>query len=144
VRASPGLCDDKGFIPCTDGYQHAEFPNIFAAGLAVQVKAPFSNLKTPFGVPKTGFPTDVQGKIVANNIAHRITGRGKIKQHAFGKIPGICIMDAGSKEVWILTNHLFKPRQFEIMIPNVIYNFGKRLLEKYMLYKNQLGWSFLP
>lgn len=144
VRNSPGLGDDKGFIPCTEGYQHVNYPNIYAAGLAVQVKAPFGNLKTPFGVPKTGFPTDVQGKIVAKNIAHEITGKGKHHEHQFGKIPGICIMDAGSKEVWILTNHLFKPRQFELMLPNVLYNFGKRFLEKYMLIKNRLGWSFLP
>ncbi|MBT4762300.1 MAG: FAD-dependent oxidoreductase [Bdellovibrionaceae bacterium] len=144
ILNSPEICDDKGFIPCHDTYQHVKYSNIYAAGLAVQVKAPFKEMKTPFGVPKTGFPSDVQGKIVANNILHAITGKSKEKAEAFGKIPGICIMDAGDKEVLILTNHLFKPRQFEIMIPNVIASFGKWMLEKYMLIKNKRGWAMLP
>lgn len=145
VQDAPGdLADEKGFIPADDGYRHVQYSNVYAAGLAVQVPPPFQNCAAPFGVPKTGFPSDVMGKIVAHNILRDITGKGKYKRQAFGKIPGICIMDAGSKEVWILTNHLFKPRQFELMIPNVIYNFGKLMLEKYMLWKNRRGLAWLP
>jgi sulfide:quinone oxidoreductase len=95
-------------------------------------------------VPKTGFPSDVQGKIVAHNVLEKIKGGKRFKEMAFGKIPGICIMDAGHKEVVILTDHLFKPRRFEIMIPNVFYNIGKRLLEIYMIFKNRHGLSWLP
>ena len=112
--------------------------------MAVKVKSPFSETKVNFGVPKTGYPSDVQGKIVAHNIAEKIKGGTDFKSKAFGKIPGICIMDAGHKEVWILTDHLFKPRNFEIMIPNVILNIGKLLLEKYMIFKNRHGLSYLP
>jgi sulfide:quinone oxidoreductase len=53
-------------------------------------------------------------------------------------------MDAGKKEVWIISDHLFKPRNFAIMVPNVIYDFMKLSLEKYFLWKMKRGYSFLP
>ncbi len=144
VRSSPHLGDEKGFVPTNDGYQSLQFPNVFAAGLAVQVQSPFTKCAAPFGVPKTGFPSDIQGKIVARNIRSLVTGDGKWKQMPFGKIPGICVLDAGNKEVWILTNHLFRPRQFELMLPNVFASTGKWILEKYMLFKNRHGLAYLP
>lgn len=145
VKNSEGVGDAKGFIPCKDNYQHQQFDNIFAAGLAVQVLAPFSGTPVPFGVPKTGYPSDTQGKIVASNIASLVSGdKKKLKEMPFGKIPAICIMDAGCKEVYLVSNHLFKPRLFELLIPNVFHHPGKLLLEKYMLTKNRLGWVWLP
>lgn len=144
MRNSPALTDEKGFVVTNDGYQHVKYANVYAAGLAVQVVSPFKQCAAPYGVPKTGFPSDVMGKIVAQNIQHAIRGDGKFKTHPFGKIPGVCIMDAGAKEVWIVTNHLFRPRTFEIMVPNVIYNIGKKTLERYMLWKNRAGLSRLP
>lgn len=144
MKNSGDLVDEKGFVECHDTYESVKYPNVYVAGLAVKVKSPFSGTKVNFGVPKTGYPSDVQGKIVAHNIAEKIKGGSDFKAKAFGKIPGICIMDAGHKEVWILTDHLFKPRNFEVMIPNVILNIGKLLLEKYMIFKNRHGLSYLP
>lgn len=145
IKNSEGLGDAKGFIPCKDNYQHQQFDNIYAAGLAVQVVAPFSGTPVPFGVPKTGYPTDTQGKIVAHNIAAMVEGgQKKPKELPFGKIPAICIMDAGGKEVYLLSNHMFKPRLFEILLPNVFGHPGKLLLEQYMLFKNRMGLVWLP
>ena len=141
---TPQLTDGKGFLLCNDAYHHEKYENIYGAGLAISVKAPFTPMASPYGVPKTGYPTDTQGKIAAANISRAVRGISEKRKRPFAKIPGICIMDAGNKEVFIFTSSLFKPRVFELMIPNVFYNIGKRILEKYMLWKNRRGLVFLP
>ena len=133
-----------GYIPVTDDYRHVSIPNVWAAGIAVDVKLPFKPGKVPFSGPKTGYPSDETGKIVAENISRINKGKAELKKKAWGKIPGICVMDAGKKEVIILSDTLFKPRKFAVMIPNVIYDFSKVLFEKYFLWKTRHGFSQLP
>lgn len=145
VSNSPGLkATANGYLPVTDDYRHIELSNVWAAGIAVDVKLPFKPGKVPFSGPKTGYPSDETGKIVAENIIRVTRGETKLKKKAWGKIPGICIMDAGKKEVIILSDKLFKPRNFAIMIPNVFYDFSKILFEKYFLWKTKKGYSYLP
>ncbi|MBS7787774.1 FAD-dependent oxidoreductase [Flavobacterium sp. CYK-55] len=134
----------NGYIPVGDDYRHLTVPNVWAAGIAVDVKLPFTPKAIPFASPKTGYPSDETGKIVAENILRVSQGRTDLKQKAWGKIPGVCIMDCGKKEVIIFSNHLFKPRTIALMIPNVLYDFSKVLLEKYFLWKTKRGYAFLP
>jgi sulfide:quinone oxidoreductase len=145
IRNSPELAaEPNGFIEALPSYRHKKFKNIWIAGLSVNVTPPFKQGKVPFGVPKTGFPSDETGKIVAENITRVATGKTVLKEKPWGKIPGLCIMDAGKKEVLILSNHLFKPRIFAIMIPNIFYDIGKVALEKYFLWKMKHGYAHLP
>jgi hypothetical protein len=44
-------------------------------------------------------------------------------------------MDAGKKEVIIVSDTLFKPRKFAIMLPNILFDINKVFLEKYFLWK---------
>jgi len=144
MKNSPKLVDDKGFVETKASYQHIKYDNVFAAGLAVKVAPPFQITGTPFGVPKTGYPSDVTGKIAAKNILRLIKGEEKLIEKDWGKIPALCVMDAGHKEVYLFANHLFKPRQFAIMLPNIFNDLGKVLLEKYFLWKNRHGYTSLP
>lgn len=145
IRNSPELeAAPNGFIDVLPSYRHKKFENIWVAGLSVNVPAPFDQGKVPFGVPKTGYPSDETGKIVAENITRVFRGEQQLKEKTWGEIPGLCIMDAGKKEVLIFSNHLFKPRTFAIMLPNVFYDFGKVLLEKYFLWKMRHGYAQLP
>jgi sulfide:quinone oxidoreductase len=133
-----------GYIPVGDDYRHRDYKNIWAAGIAVDVKLPFTPKTIPFGSPKTGYPSDETGKIVAENIIRAAKGETKLVRKEWGRIPGLCIMDAGKKEVIIFSTSLFKPRSFAIMIPNVIFDFNKVILEKYFLWKSKKGYAFLP
>ena len=134
----------NNFIPILGNYRHATINNIWGAGLAVDVKPPFRQGEIPFTIPKTGYPSDVTGKIVAANVIKTFEGKTDFVEKPWGKITGLCVMDAGKKEVLLLSNSLFKPRVFAIMIPNVFYDISKVLLEKYFLWKLRKGYSFLP
>ncbi|MFN4298335.1 MAG: NAD(P)/FAD-dependent oxidoreductase [Thermaurantimonas sp.] len=133
-----------GYLQVDDTYRHKKYPNIWAAGIAVNVVPPFKPGKVPFSSPKTGFPSDETGKIVAENIARVVRGEKRLKAKKWGDIPAICVMDAGNKEVIIFGNKLFKPRAFAIMLPNIFGDFNKVLFEKYFLWKTRNGYSFLP
>nr|WP_315170928.1 FAD/NAD(P)-binding oxidoreductase [uncultured Flavobacterium sp.] len=145
VTNSPDLhATPTGYIPVGDDYRHRGYKNIWAAGIAVDVKLPFTPKSVPFGSPKTGYPSDETGKIVAENIVRVAKGQTKLVKKEWGRIPGLCIMDAGKKEVIIFSTSLFKPRTFAIMIPNIIFDFNKVILEKYFLWKSKNGYAFLP
>lgn len=145
VANSPKLeTPPNHFLPILPNYRHKTIKNIWGAGLAVDVKPPFKPGKVPFTIPKTGYPSDVTGKIVAENVIKTIQGKTNLKEKEWGKITGMCIMDAGKKEVIIVSNTLFKPRIWAIMLPNVFYDINKLFLEKYFLWKLRHGYSFLP
>ncbi len=145
LKNSPTLeAEPNGFLNVLPTYRHQKWNNVWVAGLTVNVPAPFEQGKVHFSVPKTGYPSDETGKVVAENIYRTSVGKVKLKEKPWGQIPALCIMDAGKKEVLIFSNHLFKPRSFAIMLPNVIYDFGKVLLEKYFLWKMKKGYAYLP
>ena len=143
MKHSAQLVDEKGFVVCNEGYQHLKYKNVYGVGLAVEVNAPFKCV-VPFGVPKTGFPTEVSAKIAVENIVNEIKGKASFKKRDWGKIPAVCVMDAGHKEVIILGDHLFKPRKFAVMIPNIFNDWTKLLIEKYFLFKFKHGLAMLP
>lgn len=139
---SPGLGDERGFVPINDRYQHPEFANIYAAGVAAQVKPPEPTL-IPTGVPKTGWMSEVMARVVAQNIAADITG-GEHRELPFGDIRPLCIMDAGNQGMIIGLDRVFKPRKVEIMLPGPWSHWAKLAFERYYMAKMRNGLVQLP
>lgn len=145
IANSPKLATPENhFLDVKPSYQHKNYANVWGAGLAVDVKPPFKPGRVPFGVPKTGYPSDATGKIAAGNVVKALRGKTNFKEKPWGKIPALCVMDAGKKEVIIIGSTFFKPRFFAVMIPNVLNDFTKVFLEKYFTWKLRHGYSFLP
>ena len=143
VRATPGLSDEKGYIPVQDTYQAKAYPEIYAAGIAAQVPVPWQTA-VPIGIPKTGFPTESMAKVAAHNIAAAIKGEPPASHKDFGQMAAVCMMDAGNNGVMILADHMLPPRKAAVMIPGPQVHAMKVGFEKYYLWKSRHGYIRLP
>lgn len=142
ILNSPGLGDERGFIPTDDYYRHRSYENIYAAGVAVQIK-PQMPTPVPTGVPKTGWMSEVMGKTAAHNIVAAITG-SEPRKVPFSEIKPLCIMDAGSQGMIIVLERVFKPRRWEILVPGPWSHWAKLAFEKYYLTRIKHGLVYLP
>lgn len=142
ILDSPGLGDERGFIPVDDTYRHRDYENIYAAGVAVQIK-PQVATQIPTGVPKTGWMAEVMGKAAAHNIVAAVKGEEQ-RAVPFADIKPLCIMDAGTQGMIIVLDRVFKPRRYEIMIPGPWSHWAKLVFEKYYLARIKHGLVYLP
>ncbi|HEX2923532.1 MAG TPA: FAD/NAD(P)-binding oxidoreductase [Chloroflexota bacterium] len=142
IQNSPGVGDERGMVPTNDGYQHLSYRNIYAAGVAVAIKPP-DVTPIPTGVPKTGYMSEVMAKVAAHNIAADILG-WEHKDLPFADINALCIMDAGTQGVVLLSDRVFKPRKFELLIPGPWSHWTKLAFERYYMWKMATGRSYLP
>jgi len=143
VRATPGLADDKGYIPVEDTYQSKAYPEIYAVGIAAQVPVPWQTA-VPIGIPKTGFPVESMAKVAARNIAAAIKGEPLGSHKEFGEMAAVCMLDAGNNGVMILADHMLPPRKGGVMIPGPQVHAMKVAFEKYYLWKSRNGYVRLP
>ena len=143
IRDSLNLGDERGFIPVTSNYQHKIYQNIYAAGVAVAVNPP-GLTPIPCGVPKTGYMSEVMAKVAAHNIIYDITGEKKREELPFPNIRGLCIMDAGKQGVVMVSDHIFAPRKYELLIPGPWSHWAKVIFEKYYMWKLKRGLTYLP
>jgi len=143
VRSCEKIVNPAGFVNVRDTYQTEAYDNVYAIGLAAAVKAPWTT-PVPIGVPKTGFPTETQAHAAAKNIGLQVKGLPATVEKPFGKIPAVCVMDAGNNGIMLLGDHMMKPRRAAILIPGPQNHAIKLGLEKYFLWKAKAGHVQLP
>jgi sulfide:quinone oxidoreductase len=139
---SPGVGDERGFIPVNDRYQHQTYKNIYGAGVAVKVKQP-EQTPVPCGVPKTGYMSDVMGKVAAKNIEAEIMGKPP-QELPFADINLICMMDGGDMAVLLASNRIFPPRKLAVVRHGRVWHMAKYMFEKYYMWKVRSGRIYLP
>jgi len=143
VRDTPGLADEKGYVPVLDTYQSQAYSDIYTVGVAAAVTTGWTSA-VPLGVPKTGFPTEVQAHAAARNIAAAVRGEPPVAHKDFADIPAVCIMDAGNNGVMILADKMLPPRHAAAMLPGPQAHAAKLAFEKYYLWKSRHGYVRLP
>ena len=143
IKKSIGLGNENAFIPVTEGYQHITYPNIFGVGSCVELSSVF-NTPVSIGIAKTGFAAISSAKTAVENIERLINGNHQVKFESMTRLPELCVLDLGDKEVLTITLPLLKPRIFSLAVPNLISNFTKVSVEKYLLWKYRRGHSWLP
>lgn len=143
VRSTPELSDEKGYVPVRATYQSEKFDDVYAVGIAAAVAVPWQSA-IPVGVPKTGYPTEVQAHVAAANIATQISGRPPTAEKPFGRIPAVCVLDAGNNGVVLLADAMLPPRKHAVMIPGPQAHAMKLAFEKYFLWKMRRGLVQLP
>jgi len=135
--------DDKGYLPVRATYQSEKFDDVYVVGIAAKVEVPWQTA-IPVGIPKTGYPTEVQAHTAAHNIAAQIRGESPTHEKSFGDIPAVCVMDAGNNGVIILADKMLPPRKHGLLVPGPQAHAMKLAFEKYFIWKVRNGHVQLP
>ena len=104
IRNADGLGNPMGFIPVDQQFRHTEFPDVFAAGVAIAIAAP-APTPVPAGVPKTGQMTEKMAKVAVHNISADIDGSDP-QLMPIDDLDAICILDAGNNGVIFKASHV--------------------------------------
>jgi sulfide:quinone oxidoreductase len=137
VLESSGLGNSLGFIEVNDEYRHHEFPDVYAAGMAVYIdetdEAAVGN-----NAQRTSYPTEMMAKTAAWNIFADIFGLEK-KSLPFSEILAFSALDASNHGMMIIGDHMLSPRGFEMIIPGPQVHWAKMAHERYFMVSRSRG-----
>lgn len=137
VRACADVTTAAGFVKVKETYQTEKYPEVYAAGVAVQVDPP-GPTEVPCGVPKTGYLSEEMAKVVVHNIVADIEGHPKVSLSP-GAIDAKCVLDAGNTGIIMTSDHLLEPRGHAWLIPGPEAHWAKLAFEKYFLATHKRG-----
>lgn len=137
VRALTEVTTPNGFVKVNPYYQTEAYPEVYAAGVAVQVDPP-GPTPVPCGVPKTGYLSEEMARVVAHNIAASIAGQPLLGLPP-GSIDAKCVLDAGNTGIIMTSDHFLEPRDHAWLIPGPEAHWAKLAFEKYFLATHKRG-----
>lgn len=129
VVLEAGLVGESGWVPVDRQTLETKFPGVYAIGDVTGI--PLSVGKP---LPKAGVFAHGQGEVVANNLIHNITGKGK-PQVFDGH--GECFLESGDGKAGLGRGNFFaEPApQIKLHKPSRTMHLGKVAFEKYWLYE---------
>ncbi len=136
VRETAGLTDDPGRIPVDAYYRSLKYQDIFAAGVAVQIKPRVRTL-LPCGLLVTGTMSAEMGRIAANNIAAEL-GHGQAIPKPPDALKAFYVLDSGSHGLFMsLGSQSWLNLQLNLAGP--WSHWAKIMAEKYQMWQLQTG-----
>ncbi|PSN12068.1 sulfide:quinone reductase [filamentous cyanobacterium CCT1] len=141
IQTTPGLGNQKGFIPVLPTYQHPDFPSVYALGVGVSLAQP-EQFRVPIGLPKSGQMTEAMGMAVAHNIAVRLGAIQKPLQTP--TLEAICFAEFGDTGILyvaapVLPDPTTGKRRYSYAVQGKWVVWGKALFEQYFMTKMRLG-----
>lgn len=129
VVRDAGLCGESGWVPVDRETMATKFPGVFAIGDVTGIM--LTSIGKP--LPKAGVFAHYEAEVVANNIAHALTGRGA-PQRFTGN--GECFLEAGDGRAGYGSGNFYADPAPQITLkpPSILMHLGKVFYEKFWLY----------
>jgi sulfide:quinone oxidoreductase len=129
VVRDAGLTGDSGWIPVDRETMETQFADVYALG---DVTGIMLSIGKP--LPKAGVFAENEAEVVANNLAHAITGNGTPKRFDGS---GECFIETGDGKAGFGKGNFYaEPApQIRLRLPSRVLHMGKVVFEKYWLFE---------
>ncbi len=136
VRDVPNLGDEEGRIPVDETYRSEHYPNIYAAGAAIQLKPRVITL-LPCGVFIPGTASAEMGRVAATNIAADL-GFGEAVKKSANEMKSFYVFDSAGHGLFMSLG----PQAWlnvHLNVPGPWGHWAKIMTEKYQMWQLQSG-----
>jgi sulfide:quinone oxidoreductase len=136
VREVSGLGDEKGLIPVGATYRSRQYPHIFAAGAAIQLKPKMTTL-LPCGVFIPGTASAEMGRVAAINMAADL-GYGEPVEKPASAMKSFYVLDSAGHGLFMSLG----PQAWlnlQLNVPGPWGHWAKIMTEKYQMWQLQTG-----